>query len=111
MRLVYVAHPFGGKKKNIKDAQEVVRQLVRQKHGYVFLSPLQALGFLNEDISYEESMEMCLQLLKRCDELWLCNGWEKSKGCNMEWAAAKALGIPIYKVDTQLEKNLLGGGD
>ena len=34
-------------------------------------------------------------MLKRCDELWLCEGWEDSKGCNIErdWAIENGMKI------------------
>lgn len=109
MRLIYLAHPYGGDEKNVEDAKQMVRRLVQKFPGTVFLSPLQATGFYYNDIPYIEGMHHCLELLSRCDEIWLCKGWEDSKGCMMEYAFAKAKGIPIYQVDTRLEKNLLEG--
>jgi hypothetical protein len=109
MRLVYLGHPYGGDEANVEDAKQMVCDLVKKFSGRVFLSPLQATGFYYGDIPYIAGMEHCIEMLSRCDELWLCKGWQDSKGCCMEWAVAKALGIPIYKVDTRLEKNLLGG--
>ena len=44
-------------------------------------------------------MEHCYEALKRCDELWLCKGWEESRGCNMEKAYAIEHNIPIHYCD------------
>lgn len=98
MRVIYLAHPFGGKQENVEDAERLVRLLVKKNPDCVFLSPLQATGFYYNDIPYLTGMEHCLELLGRCDELWLCTNWQDSKGCMMEFSFATAKGIPIrYK--------------
>lgn len=45
MKLVYLAHPYGGDEKNVEDAKQIVKQLVKEFPERVFLSPLQATGF------------------------------------------------------------------
>jgi hypothetical protein len=37
-----------------------------------------------------------LDLLRRCDGILTCCGWEKSEGASAEVALAKQLNIPIY---------------
>lgn len=103
MKLVYLAHPYGGDEKNVTDAMQLVRRLVKNFPGRVFLSPLQATGFYYDDIPYLIGMEHCLTMLDKADELWLCKGWQDSKGCCMEWAVAKIKGIPIFEVEERLE--------
>lgn len=102
MKLVYLAHPYGGNKANVEDAKQIVRQLVRKFSGIVFLSPLQATGFYYDDIPYLDGMEHCLELLSRCDEIWLCDGWQDSRGCCMEYAAAKTADMPVYEISDSL---------
>ena len=102
MRVVYLAHPYGGNEANVEDAKQIVRQLVKKFPGMVFLSPLQATGFYYNDIPYLDGMGHCLELLSRCDELWLCDGWQDSKGCCMEYAAEKMAGKPIYSISDTL---------
>lgn len=102
MTMVYLAHPCGGDESNIKDAEQLVKQLIHKYPERVFLSPLQATGFYYGDISYIEGMKHCVEMLSRCDELWLCKGWQDSKGCCMEWAIATAKEIPIYEVEKML---------
>lgn len=105
MKVAYLAHPFGGKRENVDDAKEKVRELVKKFPNHVFLSPLQATGFYYDDIPYLDSMKHCLELLSRCDEIWFCDGWQDSKGCMMEYAFAKAKGIPIKE---DLRKEMQG---
>ena len=76
MRVIYLAHPYGGDERNVEDAKQIVRKLVQKFPGTVFLSPLQATGFYYNDIPYIEGMNHCLELLSRADELWLCNDYK-----------------------------------
>lgn len=105
MKVVYLAHPYGGDEANVEDAKQITRQLVKKFPGTVFLSPLQATGFYYNDIPYLQGMEHCLELLSRCDELWLCDEWQDSKGCCMEYAAALMRHMPVCKLSRDL--NLL----
>jgi len=94
-KVVYVAHPFSGKKENIDKVEKLIIEMVRQYPDFAFYSPLHAMGFYYFEKPYEEGMKDCLEILSRCDELWLCKGWENSRGCNMEKDFAEAHGIPI----------------
>ena len=37
-------------------------------------------------------------MLNRCDELWLCPGWEESRGCNIEFEYFTRQGRPVRYV-------------
>ena len=102
MKLIYLGHPYGCDENNVEDAKQMVKRLVKKFPETVFLSPLQATGFYYNDIPYIDGMNHCIELLSRCDELWLCDGWQNSKGCCMEYAAAKMAGMPIYSVSNGL---------
>lgn len=101
--MIYLAHPYGGNERNAEDAKQIVCRLVKKFPGTVFLSPLQATGFYYNDIPYITGMNHCIELLSRCDELWLCNGWQNSRGCCMEYAAAKTADMPIYSISADLD--------
>lgn len=105
MKMVYVAHPFQGKPENVADAERIIIELLKRDPLTVYLSPLHATGFYYFALSYEDGMEHCFEMLKRCDELWLCDGWETSKGCNLEVGYAEEIGMPIkyIKNDYSLE--------
>lgn len=101
-RLVYVAHPYGGEEHNKKQVEIYISRIIRDYPDVVPVSPIHNLGFLYHSMTYIEGMEQCLHLLSMCTELWLCAGWENSKGCCMEYAYAKGRGIKIYEI--KLEK-------
>ena len=95
LSLIYLAHPFGGKQENIEKVQKIIADLIWQIPDHTFYSPLHATGFLYDKLNYIDGMDHCFEVLSRCDELWLCDGWQESRGCNMEYAFAKGKGIPI----------------
>ena len=95
MKLIYIAHPFGGKQKNVERVEQIIKRLIKRYPDYTFYSPLHATGFYYNLVSYEKGMEHCLELLSRCDELWLCEGWKESRGCLMEMHYACNNNMPI----------------
>ena len=95
MRMIYIAHPFGGDPENVTKVEAIILDLVLKIPDHTFYSPLHATGFLYDKLNYIDGMDHCFEALRRCDELWLCEGWQDSRGCNMEYAFAKGKGIPI----------------
>jgi hypothetical protein len=98
-KVVYVAHPFQGKKENVESVEKYILNFVKKYPNYTFYSPLHATGFYYHEKSWEDGMKDCLEVLSRCDELWLCPGWENSKGCQTEIAWAQEHNMPIREVD------------
>jgi hypothetical protein len=98
MKRIYVAHPYGGKPENKNKVERIVKDLARENPLILYISPIHATGFLYNDVDYLTGMDYCFELLSLCDELILCEGWENSRGCNMEKAFAEKHGIPIRQV-------------
>lgn len=96
MKVAYIAHAFSGKPENIKDAERIILHLIKDHPDFTFYSPLHATGFFYFELDYDTGMQHCFEALSRCDELWLCPGWEASRGCNMELAYAKKHNIPAF---------------
>jgi hypothetical protein len=86
MRMIYLAHPFGGEMKNVDKAEKLIKELLHKHPACTFYSPLHATGFFYSQLTYLDGMEHCFEALSRCDELWLCGEWRDSRGCNMEYA-------------------------
>ena len=99
MKLIYIAHPYGGKQENIDKVQALILDLLQKHPDHTFYSPLHATGFFYSQLTYLDGMEHCFKALSRCDELWLCGDWESSRGCNMDYGFAKAKGIPIKLIN------------
>ena len=95
MKKVYIAHPFKGKKRNVRKAGRIILDLIKKDPKTLYVSPLHMTGFYYFKMSYKDGMDLCFELLGMCDELWLSPGWEKSRGCNLEKKYAEKHGIPI----------------
>lgn len=96
-KVIYIAHPFQGKPENMVKAEQIILKLIKQYPDYTFYSPLHATGFFYFAKSYGEGMKDCIEMLSRCDEAWFCEGWQDSKGCNLEMAWCKEHGKP-YRI-------------
>lgn len=47
-----------------------------------------------------EAMGKCIKAVLDCDAIYLDHAWQSSKGCNLEYRAAKIYGKDIYFHDT-----------
>lgn len=84
MKMVYIAHPFEGKPENVAKVEAIILKLLHKYPDCTYYSPLHATGFFYHEFPYEVGMEHCYEALRRCDELWICKGWEESRGCKLE---------------------------
>lgn len=67
----------------------------------MFISPLHMFGFLYNDMSYEDGLELCLHQLAECDEIWVTGDkWYDSTGVIKEIECANA-----HKIDILFVKN------
>ena len=117
--MIYLAAPYGGKKENLKKAEEAIKKLLRYKGVYPIgpttkviegpiVSPIHTFGFLYDDIEYLPGMDMCLGLLSNCRQIIFIDGWEKSRGCQIEIGYATGKNMPVYFYD--VEKDILSHG-
>lgn len=92
--LNYCAHEYGGDVENIKRAGEIINKLQKNDLENTYISPLHAFSFLKyKEIDYDKEIELCLNLLSKCDVLYVLS--EISEGVRREINCAIALEIPI----------------
>ena len=103
IKMVYIAHPYNGWQKNVDDVQNIILKLLKKYPDTTYYSPLHATGFFYFELSYEDGMEHCFEALRRCDEIWFCENWQTSRGCNLEMAFAREHGIPFFYVSNDGE--------
>jgi len=78
------------------------------KRGFSVICPIENDEWAYEDgiISYEDTLESDLAIIKRCDAIFFCPGWEKGKGTIVEHTFAVDNNIKIFfdvpKKDTTL---------
>ena len=86
MKKYYLSHPYtGNEAENIASARR---------------NPLDFFLGIDEVLNHSEVMEKAIFLLKDCDAMILCDGWQDRKGCQEEYAYAKENGIrviPFFK--------------
>lgn len=73
--------PIDGCRARFEAAEEMLRG-----QGFTPVNPMK--NGLPVDAPYEEHMKRDLEMLAECDAIYLMNGWERSKGCRMEFNAA-----------------------
>jgi hypothetical protein len=110
MKRIYVAGALNS------DAVGYIRNLNRmisysnklRRKGYsVFVPGLDFLmGLLDGDFDYKDYFENSQSWLAVSNIMFVCPGWESSKGTAKEIEYAKSLGIPIVYNDIDLLKDL-----
>ena len=63
--------------------------------GYGVIHPIKNTLSVENLVSYKEIIRADLSILSRCDAVFMCPDWEKSKGAKREWTLATMLGIPV----------------
>ena len=96
-KLIYISHPYQMKEENKQKVEEIVRKLAKKHPENTYLSPIHAVGFMYDDFDYDTGLNMCLEILKRCDIMYVYGDWEDSRGCKAEIEFCKDNGIP-YKI-------------
>jgi hypothetical protein len=91
---VYISHEYGGKWRNKRKIGKLIKTLAYLHPDKIFVSPVHCFGFLYKKVSYERGMEMCLELLDRCDEMWAFG--KHSKGVKLEIEHCKEGDIKYY---------------
>lgn len=107
-KLVYVAHPYGGKESNRKKIDVIMGDLVLNDTSHDYISPIHNFGYvyLTGD-DYQRGLDICLRLLGHCDILVLCPEWESSRGCKGERDHALKRGMPVFTIN-KWKKQLRG---
>lgn len=95
---IYVSLPITGYdlKERIEYANKVKKGLRLQFPAHEVITPFDIPGFV-PDQTWEWYMARDLETLSRCRGIYLCEGWESSKGRRLEYEYAKFLGVQIIE--------------
>ena len=91
--LIYCSHKFGGSLENAKAAELKIKRLQLADPSNTYISPIHAFGFMYHDVPYETRLEMCLDLLRRCDKMVVLS--ELSRKVKAEIKFCAKYGIPV----------------
>jgi hypothetical protein len=102
VKLIYIAGPYRAKtihgtKLNIRAAELRAEDAVRA--GHYPIVPHLCTAFMDGLASDQHFLDGTLEAMRRCDEVWLCEGWRDSHGSKLEVATALTLGIPVKDLD------------
>ena len=102
-KVVYVCSPLKGElQENITKAIQYCRQT--KELGYIPYAPHVLFTTFMDDNDPKEriiAMHMGLEMLKKCDELWVF-GSQITEGMAREILRAKELGIPVYYKNSRI---------
>lgn len=90
---VYISGPITGHdKQEVAQRFEAAKKLF-QNTEYKPISPLE--NGLPASATYEEHMFRDLEMLAECEAIFMLKGWERSKGCKIEFGFAMSNKITI----------------
>ncbi len=100
MKLIYIAGPYRAKNHsqvidNIYNARDAAVELLRRGWGYI-CPHLNSGGLEQYGFSDDIFLDIGLEQMRRCDAVFVLDGWERSEGTKMEIKFAKAWRLPIY---------------
>lgn len=100
MKVVYVAGPYRGQcesdiVQNIRNAEAIAIRIWQA--GHVALCPHKNTALFGGLCPDEVWLKGDLEMLKRCDEIVLCCGWQNSSGTQAEIELARKLSVPVYE--------------
>ena len=97
-KLAYVAGPYRAptaaqRQDNIHRARKAAEAL--WKRGYAVLCPHLNSANMDGLVDDEIFLQGCLEMVRRCDLVWLLPGWRESEGAVRELEEAKWFGIEV----------------
>ena len=96
MKKYYLSHPYtGNETENIASARRKKVMILASFTDALLINPLDFFLGIDEVLTHAEVMEKAIFLLKDCDAMILCAGWQDSKGCQEEYVYAKENGIRV----------------
>ena len=99
---IYISHSYSGLKENKRDIEYKVKRLVKEYPNYVFISPVHTFGYLYNSYPYDAGIDLCIELLKMCDEMWIADkDFVNSKGVMVEreWCLCNKIPVRLIEMD------------
>jgi len=98
MDLIYIAGKFRGGNhweihQNVTHAEEAIPKLIGM--GYAPICPHKMTENLQGLFSDKRYLDICIELLARCDAIYMLKGWEASRGATIELELAESLDLEV----------------
>lgn len=107
MKVIYVAGKYRAEHayqiwRNVEVAREMSIKVWEM--GHVAMSPHLNSMLFDGCASEQAFVDGTLELMRRCDAVLVCPGWQNSSGTRGEIAEAKRLGLPVFYSPEELEE-------
>lgn len=105
--ILYIATPINARKeatmkeklRAAKHRVELLKEILREDERFKNYAFLRSTFELPEQDQEDVALAQCVREVLRADAIYLDHGWQGSKGCNLEYRAAKIYGKAIYEHD------------
>ena len=97
-QVVFVSGPYRGNiEQNIANARMAAIRL--WKAGYAVICPHMNSARMDGECPDDYFLEGDLEILKRCDIIYMLKNWEESEGASAELSLAKEIGLEVIYED------------
>ena len=110
----YICIPIAGREDDVFERAELAKQQV-EKLGYTPVCPLDLNKIGEKELVNHTELQMTAWymgrdidiIIRECDAIYCCEGWEYSKGCNVEHECAKQYSRDIiYQIPYDTRKDV-----
>lgn len=84
---IYISLPITGCEKEAREKADLVKAKL-SKQGWQPVNPFEIYVGKDATIGQYIGADLAV-LIDHCDAVYVCKGWERSKGCRVEFAAAE----------------------
>lgn len=93
MKKIYVSIPITGENYNDQRNHAFIAATNLAQKGYDVITPFDIVSDCTTP--YDKAMGKCIEELLKCDAIYMCIGWEQSKGCKAELQTALIYGLKV----------------
>ena len=84
---IYISGPITGTDDYMERFAKAEKKLLEQGYSVVF-NPAKSYMNMPANMTHEDYMKMCLEMMDLCDAIYMLSGWEKSCSANREYGYA-----------------------
>lgn len=92
----YISGPVTGNENYMQQFEEAEQKI--RSCGFDVINPAKVLKPLEDVLTYDQCMALCMELLDCADCIVMLDGWKDSRGANREYGFADGRGMDIYNI-------------